>query len=52
MKRKRILLDEDWRFCLGHASDVSRDFGGFGQPMKYAGGVQEGAVSPESDDSD
>jgi hypothetical protein len=24
--RERLLLDRNWRFALGHAADVSRDF--------------------------
>ncbi|MEJ0058532.1 MAG: sugar-binding domain-containing protein [Terricaulis sp.] len=31
--RQRLLLDFDWRFALGHASDVARDFG-FGENQR------------------
>jgi beta-galactosidase len=31
--RERLLLDFDWRFALGHASDVARDFG-FGENQR------------------
>lgn len=50
--RERMLMDFGWRFALGHASDIKRDFDFWlGKPFaKQAEG--RGAVHPDFDDSD
>ncbi|AYL99392.1 beta-galactosidase GalA [Mucilaginibacter celer] len=51
-KREHISIDNDWRFALGHAYDVSKDFyygtGGFSYLAKT--GYGDGAASAEFDD--
>lgn len=50
--RERLLMDSGWRFALGHASDIKRDFDFWiGKPFaKQAEG--RGAIHPDFDDSD
>ncbi|WP_018755716.1 beta-galactosidase GalA [Paenibacillus terrigena] len=50
--RERLLMDSGWRFALGHASDIKRDFDYWkGKPFaKQAEG--RGAIHPDFDDSD
>jgi beta-galactosidase len=53
-QRERIRLEDAWRFHLGHAADMSRDFG-FGLNQRTFAKVQEGAPEatlPQFDDSD
>ena len=56
MKRERLSMDFGWRFHLGDASDVTRDFGfgasrhGYGGDFAKTGEVQ-GAARPDFDDS-
>ncbi|WEA00466.1 beta-galactosidase GalA [Mucilaginibacter sp. SJ] len=51
-KREHLSIDNDWRFALGHAYDVSKDFyngtGGFSYLAKT--GYGDGAASAEFDD--
>lgn len=51
-KRELLSIDNDWRFALGHAYDVSKDFyngtGGFSYLAKT--GYGDGAASAEFDD--
>ncbi len=51
-KREHLSIDNDWRFALGHANDVSKDFyngtGGFSYLAKT--GYGDGAASAEFDD--
>jgi len=52
--REQIRLDDGWRFHLGHASDLDRDFG-FGRYQRTFAKVQEDAppaTQPAFDDSD
>lgn len=50
--RERLLLDRGWRFHLGDAAEVSRDFD-FGRGMPFAkAGDAVGAVRPGFDDRD
>ncbi|WP_035429299.1 beta-galactosidase GalA [Asticcacaulis sp. AC466] len=50
--RERILFDFDWRFALGHAADVNRDFG-FGRDQKtYAKQGKDDVAEPASADFD
>ena len=50
--RERLLMDSDWRFALGHATDVKKDFdhatGGFSYFAKT--GFGSGASDPKFDD--
>jgi len=50
--RERLSFDNDWRFALGHATDVSKDFnhatGGFSYFAKA--GFGSGASDPKFDD--
>jgi beta-galactosidase len=49
--RIRLSLDRGWRFALGHASDVARDFG-FGGGESYAKITSwRGAVRPDFNDA-
>ena len=51
--REQIRLDDGWRFHLGHASDLDRDFG-FGRYQRTFAKVQEDAppaTQPAFDDS-
>jgi beta-galactosidase len=52
--RERISFDRDWRFALGHATDVSKDFkhatGGFSYFAKAGFGA--GASDPKFNDRD
>ncbi|WP_152393835.1 beta-galactosidase GalA [Paenibacillus guangzhouensis] len=50
--RERLLMDAGWRFALGHATDIKRDFDFWaGKPFaKQAEG--RGAIHPNFDDSD
>ena len=43
--RQRILFDFDWRFALGHAADVDRDFG-FGRDQKTFAKQGQGVAAP------
>ena len=43
--RQRILFDVDWRFALGHAADVDRDFG-FGRDQKTFAKQGQGVAAP------
>ncbi|ESQ91847.1 beta-galactosidase GalA [Asticcacaulis benevestitus] len=45
--RERILFDFDWRFALGHAADVNRDFG-FGRDQKTYAKQGNGQVAEPS----
>lgn len=51
--RERLNFDSEWRFALGHANDVKKDFdhatGGFSYFAKA--GFGSGASSPEFDDA-
>jgi len=51
--RERILLDDGWRFHLGHAADAERDFG-FGRDQRTfaKAGVTSPATLAEFDESD
>ncbi|MDV6330895.1 beta-galactosidase GalA [Asticcacaulis sp. 201] len=50
--RERILFDFDWRFALGHAADVNRDFG-FGRDQKtYAKQGKDEIAEPARADFD
>lgn len=52
-RRERLLMDFDWRFALGHASDVARDFGfGLNQRTFAKQGVNvAAAAAADFDDS-
>src|SRR5687768_6867633 len=49
--RERLLLDENWRFALGHAADVSRDFEFARSRYLVKAGEAKGAGKVEFDDS-
>jgi beta-galactosidase len=49
MKREVRSLDRDWRFSLGHAADVEKDFGTAGEHVRCAGDAG-GAAAPGFDD--
>lgn len=51
--RRRVLLDDGWRFHLGHAAEMARDFG-WGRDQRTfakAGDRTADAARPEFDDS-
>jgi beta-galactosidase len=49
--RERIQLDRNWRFALGHAADVSRDFEFARSRYLIKAGEGKGAAKPDFDDS-
>ncbi len=49
--RQRILFDFDWRFSLGHATDVNRDYG-FGRNQKTLAKQGQGVAAPAAADFD
>ncbi|ESQ86971.1 hypothetical protein ABAC460_21565 [Asticcacaulis sp. AC460] len=49
--RRRIPFDFDWRFSLGHASDVNRDYG-FGRDQKTFAKQGQGVAAPTAADFD
>ncbi|MGB7158862.1 MAG: glycoside hydrolase family 2 TIM barrel-domain containing protein [Tepidisphaeraceae bacterium] len=49
--RERILLDHGWRFALGHAADVSRDFQFARSRYLIKAGEAKGAAKIDFDDS-
>jgi len=49
--RQRLSLDRTWRFALGHAADVGRDFGYARTRSLVKAGEDRGAASPAFDDS-
>jgi beta-galactosidase len=49
--RERLSLDQNWRFALGHAADVARDFNFARSRSLVKAGEDRGAGSPAFDDS-
>ena len=49
--RQRLLLDQNWRFALGHAGDVSRDFDFARSRYLIKAGEAKGAANLDFDDS-
>src|ERR1700744_2784646 len=49
--REKILMDFDWRFALGHATDVDKDFG-FGETYFFnaKAGATDGPAAERFDD--
>ena len=48
--RRRLKMDFDWKFSLGHAADIEKDFGYF--PRHAKTGDPTGPAHPKFDDSD
>jgi beta-galactosidase len=51
--RERLLMDADWRFAFGHATDVAKDFEHATGQFSYLAktGSVSGAAAPKFDDS-
>ena len=49
--RERLSLDFGWRFCLGHATDPSKDFGYTSQSLFSKTGGMLDPSKPDFDDS-
>lgn len=50
--RQRLLMDAGWRFALGHAADVSKDFGHATGQFSYFAKTGYGSGASESDFDD